>query len=171
VGRRGKPFRIWKFRTMVVDAAVLGPPLTVGEDPRITPIGRWLRKLKLDELPQLFNVLVGEMSLVGPRPEVPKYVALYSPEQRRVLDCRPGITDPASLAYFNENELLAGAAEPQAVYIAQIMPAKLQINAEYAARATLASDLMIILRTLLWIAGWKRPAIEEDEAEHRNAAA
>jgi lipopolysaccharide/colanic/teichoic acid biosynthesis glycosyltransferase len=171
VGRGGKPFRIWKFRTMVVDAPSLGPPLTVGEDRRITPIGCWLRKYKLDEWPQLLNVLVGEMSLVGPRPEVPKYVALYSPEQRRIFDCRPGITDPASLEYFHESELLAGAADPQGVYIAQIMPAKLRINADYAQRATLLSDLVIIARTVLRVAGWKPRALKEDVADHRNAAA
>jgi len=113
VGRRGKVFGMWKFRTMVVNAEQLGKQLTIGQDPRITPIGRWLRKSKLDELPQLFNVLVGEMSLVGPRPEVPRYVELYTTEQSKVLEITPGITDPASIRFRSENDLLAKAENPE----------------------------------------------------------
>ncbi|GAH17100.1 unnamed protein product, partial [marine sediment metagenome] len=107
VGWRGRPFRVWKFRTMVMNAERMGKPLTVGDDPRITAAGRFLRRFKLDELPQLFNVVRGEMSLVGPRPEVAKYVRLYTPGQRRVLDLVPGITDPASIKYRDESDILA----------------------------------------------------------------
>jgi len=149
VGHKGHSFRIWKFRTMVVDAEKLGMPLTIGQDPRITPVGFWLRKYKLDELPQLFNVLTGEMSLVGPRPEVPDYVALYTPEQRAVLELVPGITDPASIKFRRENELLAQALDPVRAYVKEIAPEKIQLNLEYAAQATVWRDFVIILRTLL----------------------
>lgn len=148
VGQGGRRFRIWKFRTMVVDAERRGIPLTVGDDPRITRVGRWLRRYKLDELPQLFNVLVGEMSLVGPRPEVPGYVALYTAEQRKVLDLAPGITDPASLRYRNESEILAQSADPEQVYVSEIMPAKIRLNLEYAQDATVWKDFVVVLRTL-----------------------
>ena len=148
VGRSGRAFRVWKFRTMIAHAEQLGAPLTVGEDPRTTRFGRWLRRSKLDELPQLFNVLAGEMSLVGPRPEVPRYVALYSPDQRRVLDLMPGITDPASIAYRHENDLLARAPDPERHYISVILPAKIRINLDYAARATRWTDLVVLLDTL-----------------------
>lgn len=149
VGYRGNPFRLWKFRTMVTNAEQLGKPLTVGRDPRITPAGRQLRKFKLDELPQLLNVLMGEMSLVGPRPEVPQYVALYTPEQRRVLELTPGITDPASIKYRNESELLGQAKDPERMYVEGIMPEKIRLNLEYAEQATVLSDFTIILRTLM----------------------
>jgi lipopolysaccharide/colanic/teichoic acid biosynthesis glycosyltransferase len=148
VGRRGRPFRIWKFRTMVPDAERLGGLLTVGGDRRVTPVGQWLRRHKLDELPQLLNVLAGEMSLVGPRPEVPKYVALYTPEQRRVLELTPGITDPGSLAYVNESELLANSAEPERTYVLHVMPDKLRRNLEYAAIASVRTDVGVILSTI-----------------------
>jgi lipopolysaccharide/colanic/teichoic acid biosynthesis glycosyltransferase len=148
VGRGGRPFRILKFRTMVTDAERRGGQLTVGRDPRVTRIGHHLRRLKLDELPQLFNVLRGEMSLVGPRPEVPRYVALYSVEQRRVLDLRPGITDPASVEFHDESALLDGVADPDRLYVEQIMPRKIQMNLAYAASATALSDLGVVLRTL-----------------------
>lgn len=148
VGRSGRAFRVWKFRTMIAHAEQLGAPLTVGEDPRTTRFGRWLRRSKLDELPQLFNVLAGEMSLVGPRPEVPRYVALYSPDERRVLDLMPGITDPASIAYRHENDLLARAPDPERHYISVILPAKIRINLDYAARATRWTDLVVLLDTL-----------------------
>lgn len=151
IGYKGRTFKIWKFRTMVVDADKLGKPLTVGRDPRITRVGYWLRKFKLDELPQLLNVLLGEMSLVGPRPEVPQYVALYTPEQRRVLDLVPGITDPASIKFANEAELLAEASDPEKFYIEHIMPTKIRLNLEYASQATLWSDICVILRTLVRI--------------------
>jgi lipopolysaccharide/colanic/teichoic acid biosynthesis glycosyltransferase len=148
VGHRGHRFRIWKFRTMVPGADRLGPQLTVHGDARITRIGRWLRRTKLDELPQLLNVLVGEMSLVGPRPEVPRYVVHYTPEQRQVLELVPGITDPASLAYRDEARLLAASSEPETLYVERIMPDKLRRNLAYARRATLGSDLRVVLATL-----------------------
>lgn len=138
VGRGGRPFRIWKFRTMAGG--------------RVTAAGRWLRRTKLDELPQLLNVLRGEMSLVGPRPELARYVALYDEGQRRVLDALPGITDPASLRMVAEEELLAGAADPEALYVDTILPAKLRLSLEYAARATVRSDLGVVLRTLAAVA-------------------
>ncbi|MFG6456942.1 sugar transferase [Roseateles sp. BYS96W] len=147
VGRFGVPFTIHKFRTMRVEP---GAAITVGEDPRITRSGRVLRQTKLDELPQLWDVLRGAMSLVGPRPELPRYVELY-PEALRhaVLAVRPGITDPASLAYSHEADLLAAAADPEREYRDVILPAKLRLSADYAARASLASDLKLIGRTLL----------------------
>jgi lipopolysaccharide/colanic/teichoic acid biosynthesis glycosyltransferase len=149
VGRHGVPFDIHKFRTMVADAAQRGPALTVGADARITRSGRWLRRLRLDELPQLFDVLAGHMSLVGPRPEVPHYVAHYPPALReRALSVRPGLTDPASLLYLDEDELLARAADPEREYIEVILPRKLQCAADYAARASLRSDLGVLLHTL-----------------------
>ena len=151
IGYKGKPFKIWKFRTMVVNADKLGKPLTAGRDPRITRVGYWLRKFKLDELPQLLNVLLGEMSLVGPRPEVPQYVALYAPEQKKVLDLIPGITDPASIMFANEAELLAEASDPEKFYIEHIMPTKIRLNMEYASHATLCSDILVILKTLVRI--------------------
>lgn len=149
VGRRGRPFRMWKFRTMVPGAHRGGRLLTVADDPRLTRVGRWLRAAKLDELPQLWNVCRGEMSLVGPRPEVPRYVERYGDAERRVLDLVPGMTDPASIAYRHESDLLARVADPEATYVAEIMPAKIAMNLEYAGRATRASDLMIVVRTVL----------------------
>jgi len=149
VGRGGAPFLIYKFRTMRVDAPGRGGQLTVGDDPRITRVGSVLRKYKIDELPQLINVFRGDMSLVGPRPEVPRYVARYDERQRAVLDVRPGITDPASIAYRDENAILAAASDPEAVYVREIMPAKLEMNLDYLARRSLLSDLGIILDTLL----------------------
>jgi lipopolysaccharide/colanic/teichoic acid biosynthesis glycosyltransferase len=149
VGHRGRPFRIWKFRTMVVGADRMGQPLTVGADRRVTRVGRWLRRYKLDELPQLVNVLRGEMRLVGPRPEVPCYVALYSPTERRVLDLVPGITDPASIRYARESdELPAAAVDAERAYVTRIMPDKIRLNLDYAARATAWSDLSIVFSTV-----------------------
>jgi len=148
VGKGGRVFRMLKFRTMVVDADKAGSLLTVGRDPRTTPVGRWIRRLKLDELPQLWNVLRGEMSLVGPRPEVPRYVALYTAEQWRVLDLVPGITDRASIKYRDESELLARASDPQTVYVSQILPDKIRLNLEYAAHATVWTDFLVVLSTL-----------------------
>jgi lipopolysaccharide/colanic/teichoic acid biosynthesis glycosyltransferase len=130
------------------DAPKLGGQLTVGRDPRITRVGALLRQTKLDELPQLINVLRGEMSLVGPRPEVPKYVALYTPEQRQVLSVRPGITDLASIEYRSESELLAQAPDPERVYLQEVMPHKLQLNLEYIRTQSLALDLAVILKTI-----------------------
>lgn len=152
VGFGGRRFHVWKFRTMVIDAERRGGQLTVGQDPRITRVGAWLRSTKLDELPQLFNVLRGEMSLVGPRPEVPRYVELYAPEQRKVLDLVPGITDPASIRYRNESNLLAQSFDPERTYVEQIMPEKIALNLAYAAKATIWSDTMVILSTLFSLA-------------------
>ena len=149
VGRGGRAFRVWKFRTMIPRAEQCGGPLTVGDDPRVTRVGRWLRHSKLDELPQLFNVLAGQMSLVGPRPEVPHYVALYTPDQRRVLDLVPGITDPASIAYRDESALLAQAPDWERQYVEVIMPEKIRLNLAYAARATRWKDFLVVVVSLL----------------------
>jgi lipopolysaccharide/colanic/teichoic acid biosynthesis glycosyltransferase len=148
IGYKRRPFRIWKFRTMVRNAERLGDPLTVGDDPRITRIGYWLRKTKLDELPQLVNVLVGEMSLVGPRPEVERYVARYTTEESRVLDLMPGITDPASIRFRDESELLKSYDNPVEAYIAQIVPEKIRINLEYAQSASVLRDCGVIWQTV-----------------------
>jgi lipopolysaccharide/colanic/teichoic acid biosynthesis glycosyltransferase len=146
VGRHGVPFTIHKFRTMRVEP---GAAITVGVDPRITRSGRLLRASKLDELPQLWDVLRGAMSFVGPRPELPRYVEIYPTDLREyVLAVRPGITDPASLAFSHEAELLAAAADPEREYREIILPAKLRLSADYAARANLTTDLRLILRTL-----------------------
>ena len=147
VGRHGVPFRIRKFRSMVDGAA--GLPLTVGAGARITRVGRWLRGARLDELPQLLDVLQGRMSLVGPRPELPRYVALYPPALRdRLLKVRPGITDPAALASLDESARLAQAVDPERDYVELLLPEKLRLSADYAERATLASDLAVLGRTL-----------------------
>jgi lipopolysaccharide/colanic/teichoic acid biosynthesis glycosyltransferase len=166
VGQHGRPFRLLKFRTMVVAvleavgrpseagaasslgeaAPARGVSVTVWDDPRITRLGRVLRRLKLDELPQLFNVLRGEMSLVGPRPEDPEYVALYTEGQRRILELKPGITSVAALRYWDEVELLKGE-DWETVYREQLVPAKLALELEYADRRTLWSDLGVIART------------------------
>jgi lipopolysaccharide/colanic/teichoic acid biosynthesis glycosyltransferase len=148
IGRGGRPFGMLKFRTMTVDAEQRGGPLTIGDDPRITRFGRRLRASKLDELPQLVNVVAGDMSLVGPRPELPRYVAFYDAGQRQVLDLRPGITDPASIAYRHESLLLSRAADPEAFYVQSILPDKIRINLEYASRATIVQDLAVIWRTI-----------------------
>ena len=148
VGYRGRRFRIWKFRTMVPDAEKRGLPLTVGSDPRVTRIGAWMRRLKLDELPQLFNVLLGDMSLVGPRPDVPCYVALYRAPERRVLELVPGMTDEASIRYLGESAMLAASPDPERNYLAEIAPEKIRLSLAYAARATVWSDLLVILKTL-----------------------
>ena len=157
VGRGGSVFRIHKFRTMVVDAPARGPGITVGADPRVTRVGRFLRRSKLDELPQLLDVLAGDMSLVGPRPELPGYVALYPPELRAlVLGVRPGITDPASLKYADEATLLAAAADPEREYREVLLPAKLRESADYIRGATLASDLRVLARTAALLLGRRR---------------
>ena len=154
VGRGGRVFRIHKFRTMVADAPARGPGLTVGADPRITRVGRLLRDKRLDELPQLIDVLKGDMSLVGPRPELPRYVAHYPAALRdRVLAVRPGLTDPSSLAFLDEAARLAAAADPEREYVEAILPAKLAAAADYADRASLATDLAVLLRTLRRLAG------------------
>ena len=149
VGRNGKTFRIFKFRSMVMDADKKGLAITVGRDSRITRVGAVLRKTKLDELAQLLNVFLGQMSFVGPRPEVPKYVELYTPYQRQVLLVRPGITDYASIAYRNENDLLAGAPNPEAMYIKQIMPDKIELNMKYLREISPLADIRLILKTIV----------------------
>ncbi len=148
VGRGGKPFEMLKFRTMVVDAEKIGGSSTPDDDPRITRIGKVLRRSKLDELPQLFNVLQGEMSFVGPRPQVQWAVEKYSPEERRVLDVRPGITDYASLHFPNEGEILRGSADPDRDYWEKIHPEKMRLSLQYVREASLLTDIRIILRTL-----------------------
>lgn len=148
VGKDGRPFRILKFRTMRHDAELVGGQLTVGGDARVTRVGGVLRATKIDELPQLLNVVRGEMALVGPRPEVPRYVALYNAEQRRVLRVRPGITDPASIHYRNESAHLAAASDPETAYVREVMPHKLALNLAYLEGRTLASDVGVILATL-----------------------
>lgn len=149
VGRYGRVFLIHKFRTMIDGAHQRGALITVGADPRITRVGRWLRRTKFDELPQLIDVLKGDMSLVGPRPEVPRYVALY-PEglRERVLSVRPGITDPVSLSHVDEASLLDQAEDPEREYIQVIMPRKLAASAAYAEQATWTSDMRVIAQTL-----------------------
>ncbi len=154
VGRGGQPFAILKFRTMQVNAEAAGLQITVGQDPRITSAGSWLRRSKLDELPQLLNVLRGEMSMVGPRPEVPRYVALYPADQRAtVLSVRPGITDLASLAFRDESTLLARSADPERTYVEEILPIKLCHACDYVARRSLWLDLRILARTALVLLG------------------
>lgn len=148
VGRNGKEFRIFKFRTMVVDADKKGLQITVGRDNRITRMGAFLRRTKLDELAQLINVFLGDMSFVGPRPEVPRYVNLYTPYQRQVLLVRPGITDYASIAYRNENDLLAGAEDPERMYIDVIMPDKIELNMKYLREISPMADLKLIFGTI-----------------------
>lgn len=147
VGLGGESFDILKFRTMREDAESLGAQLTIGADPRVTRVGKFLRAWKIDELPQLINVLRGEMALVGPRPEVPRYVDLYTPEQRQVLRARPGITDPASIQFRSESEFMARQEDPERYYREVLMPLKLQINLDYLARRTLASDFGILVET------------------------
>ncbi len=147
VGRHGKDFRLFKFRSMRVGSDRKGLITVGGHDPRITRSGYFIRKYKLDELPQLINVFIGDMSLVGPRPEVRKYVDLYTPKQRHVLDVRPGITDPASIRYRNENELLGAADDPERYYVDVILPDKLRLNLDYVARHSFGHDLSIIFQT------------------------
>ncbi len=148
IGKDGKPFGLYKFRSMKTEAEAEGQ-ITVGaHDTRITRIGYFLRKYKLDELPQLWNVLKGDMSIVGPRPEVRRYVDLYTDEQRKVLTVRPGITDHASIRYINENEILCRADDPERVYIEQIMPDKIKLNMVYIEHHTLREYLRVILLTL-----------------------
>ena len=150
VARGGKLFAILKFRTMRNSSTNCGLGITMADDQRITNLGRHLRRLKLDELPQLFNVLTGDMSLVGPRPEVPKYVALYPPDLKTiVLSVRPGITDEASLEFRDESALLLSTEDPEKKYIIEILPRKLQLAAGYVAHRSLVGDLRILIRTVL----------------------
>lgn len=151
VGKNNKDFTLFKFRTMHLDSDKKGLLTIGGRDPRVTKIGYYLRKYKLDELPQLFNVLFGSMSLVGPRPEVRKYVDLYTLEQQQVLSVKPGITDFASLEYFNENEVLSKSSNPEETYIKEVMPHKLLLNMKYINQQGFFVDLKIIFNTLLKI--------------------
>lgn len=148
LGRDGRPFRIFKFRSMVTDAARLAANLSPTYDPRVTRVGRFLRRSFLDELPQLFNVLRGEMSLVGPRPETPEYVDLYSADERRVLSVKPGMTGPSQIAYTNEAEILAKVSDPQTFYLETILHDRVRLDLVYAdRRPTVLGDLGMIART------------------------
>ena len=151
VGKDGKGFRIYKFRTMIVNAEKMGI-ITIGErDPRITNSGYFLRKYKLDELPQLINVLKGEMSFVGPRPEVRKYVEMYNQEQLKILTVKPGITDYASIEYINEDEILGKSSDPEKTYIEEIMPQKIKYNMKYINNKTVIEYFKIIFLTIIKI--------------------
>lgn len=154
VGRFGRRFRLFKFRTMRERSSRdSGLQITVGDDDRITRIGGLLRRTRLDELPQLLNILRGEMSVVGPRPEVPRYVAMYDELQRAVLEARPGLTDPASLAFRGEAEMLGASDDPEKTYVEELMPQKLALNLEYLRDRHVGSDLLLILETVLTLAG------------------
>jgi lipopolysaccharide/colanic/teichoic acid biosynthesis glycosyltransferase len=152
VGLYGKPFRIFKFRTMVVNADKIGGPSTADDDPRITGIGKFLRKNKLDELPQLINVLKGEMSIVGPRPEVKRYVDMFSEEEKVILTVRPGITDWASIRNSDEGAVLAGSSDAEKTYMEQIRPEKIRLQLKYVREQSFWVDVKIIFRTILTIA-------------------
>ena len=147
VGKDGREFKLYKLRSMRVNTEK-SEQLTVGADARITRTGRFIRKFKLDELPQLINIIIGDMSVVGPRPEVPKYVALYTAEQRKVLSVRPGLTDYASIQYINESEVLGESEDPEKTYIAEVMPAKLKLNLKYVEEQSFATDLKLIFKTI-----------------------
>ena len=147
VGKDGKPFRMYKFRTMVVNADRIGGPSTAADDPRLTRVGHSIRKYKLDEIPQLINVVRGDMSLVGPRPEVQHYVDMYSPEERQLLSVRPGITDWASIRYRNEGDILRGAEDPELAYMEKIRPGKIRLGLEYVRRQSLLTDIKILAQT------------------------
>ena len=152
IGQFSTPFKIHKFRTMVVNAESLGNQITVGDDRRITRSGAFLRKYKLDELPQLIDVLLGKMSLVGPRPEVAKYVEYYSSEEKRIIhSIRPGITDNASIEYRDENKLLGMATDPEETYIKQVLPRKIELYKRYAVNHSFSGDIMIILKTIFLV--------------------
>jgi lipopolysaccharide/colanic/teichoic acid biosynthesis glycosyltransferase len=151
VGRNFHPFLIYKFRTMVEDAPKMGAAITAGADPRITRVGHVLRRTKIDELPQLINVLKGEMSLVGPRPEVPRYVTMFRQDYEKILKVRPGITDLASLKYRDEAAVLAAAIDPEKEYVARVLPEKIELAKEYIHDTSFLFDLKLILRTLMRI--------------------
>jgi lipopolysaccharide/colanic/teichoic acid biosynthesis glycosyltransferase len=155
VGRRFKPFWIYKFRTMVRDAPLRGGLVTVDGDRRITRVGKILRKTKIDELPQLFNVLKGEMSLVGPRPEVRKYVEMFRADYEAILDVRPGLTDPASLKYRHEEAILARSTNPEEEYVCRVLPDKIRVTKEYLKKASVGEDLALIFKTAARLAGFQ----------------
>jgi lipopolysaccharide/colanic/teichoic acid biosynthesis glycosyltransferase len=152
VGKNGKEFSLLKFRSMSVGADKQGL-ITVGNDHRVTRSGRFIRKTKIDEFPQLINIIKGDMSVVGPRPEVPKYVALYNEEQKKVLSVKPGLTDYASLRYFDEQKILGEADDPEKTYQIEIMPKKLQLNLQYLEQQSFFVDLKLIMKTLLRVFG------------------
>lgn len=164
IGKGGIPFQILKFRTMKVNNS--GPLITVTGDSRITRTGRFLRKTKFDELPQLINVVKGEMAFVGPRPEVARYVDLYSPADRAILNLTPGITDPASLIYANESEILRRQDDPESYYVDVIMPHKIAINKAYASRANFLTDLMMIFYTVAHGLGFKATYVSKFSEEN-----
>ena len=149
IGQGGKPFVLYKFRTMRSGAEREGPKITVAGDPRITPIGRFLRRYKLDELPQLFNVLKGDMVLVGPRPEVPEYIALLSEEEKAILEVPPGITDPTTVWLRNEEEVLRQHPDPERYYREVLLKEKIRRSLEYQRQRTFFTDLMVLWRTFL----------------------
>ena len=148
IGLEGRSFRLWKFRTMVMGAERQGGQLTAAGDPRVSGVGGWLRRFKIDELTQLWNVLIGDMSFVGPRPEVPRYVNLNDPIWRSILQVRPGITDPASLVYRNEDDVLAGSADPELHYREFVLPHKLNLSLPYVRQASLWLDVKLVLITV-----------------------
>jgi len=168
MGKNFRPFYIYKFRTMVKDAPKLGTAITFGDDPRITRLGRFLRKTKIDELPQLFNVLKGEMSLVGPRPEVPRYVEIFRDDYAVILQVRPGITDLASIKYRDEAAVLGQAENPEEEYIKHVLPEKIRYAKEYVNNASLFLDIKIIIQTLLKLVSDKIP-ISPRQASGRRA--
>ncbi len=159
IGKDGVPFRILKFRTMVTHADRVGPALTSGGDPRVTRVGRIMRKLKIDELPQLVNVLRGEMSLVGPRPESPGYVALYTPQQKQVLRVKPGITGLTQIRFRNEEALLQRYTDVETAYVETIMPYKLSLDIEYIAQRSFSLDIRLLAQTVSCLFGTEEPEI------------
>jgi lipopolysaccharide/colanic/teichoic acid biosynthesis glycosyltransferase len=165
VGKGFKPFRIYKFRTMVKDAAQIGSSITCGDDPRITRIGRFLRKTKVDELPQFLNVLRGEMSLVGPRPEVRRYVECFRKDYEEILKVRPGITDLASVKYRDEATILSQAPDPEEEYRLRVLPEKIRLGKEYIQQSSLLFDVKVILRTLVRLFWLDEPPHKEAGAE------
>ena len=153
VGRGGNPFQLLKLRSMRARKEGDETEVTAADNDRITPVGKFIRKSKLDELPQLWNILKGEMSFVGPRPEVPRYVSHYSDEEKRVLQVKPGLTDPATMKFRNEEELLEGKEDPESFYLETILPEKLSLSREYADRATFLSDLKVLFQTFFRVLG------------------
>ena len=160
IGNNGRRFRMWKFRTMVQDADRLGPTITAKDDARVTCLGRYLRRSKLDELPQLFNLLTGDVTLLGPRPEVPDIVARYTPEQRRVLELKPGITGPGQIYYTKyQQDSVPEGADASDYYVSRLLASKLRIDLEYAQKRTALSDLRVILQTAgVVVKGLLRPS-------------
>jgi lipopolysaccharide/colanic/teichoic acid biosynthesis glycosyltransferase len=166
IGRNGRPFVLYKFRTMVPGADSAGPSITAAGDPRITAVGRWLRRTKLDELPQLWNVLKGDMDFVGPRPEAPEWVAKYTDSQRELLRVRPGVTGLASLTYRDEESQLTGAGWEEH-YLHVILPAKIRLELEYVSRRTLLTDVHVMIRTLLTL--FRRRSSDSDPGDRSSS--